>query len=98
MKRLLEGEGYASPAQRLAAFNNSGLDDAVGQLVTKIVNRSFAITDDDVIAAKKAGLDEDRIFEMAVCAAVGQATRQQESALAALDAAMEDQHASPDSR
>jgi hypothetical protein len=32
-------------------------------------------------------MSEDQIFEIAVCAAIGQATRQYDTALAALDAA-----------
>jgi hypothetical protein len=40
-------------------------------------------------AVRAAGLSEDQIFEIALCAAIGQATRQYESALAALDAATE---------
>jgi alkylhydroperoxidase/carboxymuconolactone decarboxylase family protein YurZ len=33
---------------------------------------------------KESGLSEDEVFELVVCAAVGQAARQYESALAAL--------------
>ena len=39
---------------------------------------------------KESGLTEDQIFELVVCAAVGQATRQYESALEALAAAVTD--------
>jgi alkylhydroperoxidase/carboxymuconolactone decarboxylase family protein YurZ len=45
------------------------------------------VTDADIAAAKAAGLSEDHIFELVVTAAVGQANRQLESALAALDEA-----------
>ena len=41
----------------------------------------------DVAATKTAGVSEDEIFELVVCAALGQATRQLNAALAALDAA-----------
>jgi len=37
---------------------------------------------------RKANLGEDEIFEMVVCAAVGEANRQHEAALAALRAAI----------
>ena len=47
-------------------------------------------------------LDEDQIFELIVCAAIGQATRQYEAALVALDETMADQqgreHAPEDSQ
>jgi len=36
-----------------------------------------------------AGFSEDQIFEVVVCAAIGQATRQRDAALAALAAATE---------
>jgi hypothetical protein len=43
----------------------------------------------DLIAeeANVSGVSEDQIFEIAVCAAIGQATRQYDAALAALEAA-----------
>jgi len=44
-------------------------------------------TDEDITAARASGISEDQIFEIAVCAAVGQATRQYETAFAALEAA-----------
>jgi hypothetical protein len=40
-----------------------------------------------VAAATAAGVPEDEIFELTVCAALGQATRQLDAALAVLDAA-----------
>jgi hypothetical protein len=45
------------------------------------------VTDEDVEAVKAAGLSEDDIFELAVCAALGQSARQLAAALAALDEA-----------
>jgi alkylhydroperoxidase/carboxymuconolactone decarboxylase family protein YurZ len=39
---------------------------------------------------RASGLTEDEVFELVVCAAVGQATRQYEAALAALQDASED--------
>jgi alkylhydroperoxidase family enzyme len=44
------------------------------------------VTDEDIAAARASGLSEDEIFEFVVCAAIGQATRQYNAALAALDA------------
>jgi alkylhydroperoxidase/carboxymuconolactone decarboxylase family protein YurZ len=45
------------------------------------------VTDQDIAAAIASGHSEDQVFEIVVCAAVGQANRQYESAFAALDAA-----------
>jgi alkylhydroperoxidase family enzyme len=84
---VLEGEGRASPETRRAAFDNEGLDEPLAQFVDKVAHNARMVTDADIGALEKAGLSEDQIFEIVVCAAVGQATRQYESALAALSAA-----------
>ena len=46
------------------------------------------MTDGDVAAVRSAGLSEDQIFEIVVCAAIGQADRQYNKALAALAGAI----------
>jgi len=98
VKRLLDGIGDSPVADRRAAFNNSGKEGSTASLVSKIANRAYAITDADITAARAAGFSDDQLFEIAVCTAVGQAMRQQQSALAALDTATKDEHASSDSR
>jgi hypothetical protein len=87
--QILEGEGHASATQRRAAFNNAGLAEPVATLIDRVAKWSHKVTDEDIAAAKVAGLSEDQIFELAVCAAVGQAARQYDIALAALRAASE---------
>ena len=82
--RILESDGRASRADRRAAFDNAGLDAPVSTLIDKVAQSADTITDADFAAAKAAGLDEDQIFELVVCAAVGEASRQYASALAAL--------------
>ena len=56
-----------------------------GVLHDKIARRAWTVADSDVTAAKASGVSEDEIFELTVCAAYGQATRQLNAALAALD-------------
>ena len=85
--RILEGPGKASPSDRRAAFNNSGLTEPLRMLVNKVALDASGITDEDIAAARRSGLSEDQIFEIVVCAAVGQATRQYDQALAALQVA-----------
>ena len=85
--RILEGEGKASHAQRRAAFDNAGLPEPVSTLIQKVAKKAYKVTDEDFAAAKASGLSEDQIFEIVVCAAIGQATRQYDTALAALTAA-----------
>ena len=85
VRRILEGDGNASPSDRTAAFNNSGVAEPLGTLVDKVAKHAYRVTDEDVTAAKMSGLNEDQVFEIVVCAAIGQATRQYETALAALE-------------
>jgi alkylhydroperoxidase family enzyme len=85
--RILDGDGQASRAQRRAAFDNGALSEPLATLVRKVTDRAHEVTDQDVGAARAAGLSEDQIFEIVVCAAVGQATRQHDAALAALESA-----------
>jgi hypothetical protein len=84
--RILEGPGTASGPDRRAAYDNSG-PVATKPLIDKVARFAYKVTDEDVAAAKAAGLTEDQIFELSVCAAIGQSTRQLENALAALEAA-----------
>ena len=86
-RRILEGGGKASPSERKAAFQDSGLAEPLGALADKVARYAYRVTDEDIHAVRISGLSEDEIFEIVVCAAVGQATRQYDAALHALDAA-----------
>jgi hypothetical protein len=82
--RILEGDGRAPRDQRRAAFDNTGLGEPLRTLIDRVAERPTQITDEDIAAVKASGLAEDEVFELVVCAAVGQATRQYEAALRAL--------------
>jgi alkylhydroperoxidase family enzyme len=85
IERAVEGPAKASPEARRAAFANDGVaPEAVRVLLDKVARHAYRVTDEDVAAAKAAGLSEDQIFELVVCAALGQAQRQLDAALAAL--------------
>ena len=84
---MLEGEGQASPEIRRAAFNNEGLSEPLSQFVEKVAHNARMVTDAEIGTLQSAGLSEDQIYEIVVCAAIGQATRQYQNALAALSAA-----------
>jgi len=58
-------------------------------LIDKVAKRAYLVTEEDIAAVKASGLSEDQIFELVVCAAIGQATRQYDTAFAALDTATE---------
>jgi hypothetical protein len=83
VKRVLEGKAVASAEQRKAAFDNAGVAEPARALIDKVANHAYKITDEDV-AAVKGSLSEDEIFELVICAAMGQATRQLEAARKAL--------------
>jgi hypothetical protein len=84
---ILDGHGVATAEERRAAFVNSGLREPLRTLVDKVVRNAHAISDKDFEPARASGLGEDHLFEVVICAAVGQATRQYDAARAALDAA-----------
>ena len=88
--RILEGDGRASRAQRRAAFDNAPLSEPLATLIGKLTRLAHEVTDQDVAAARASGLSEDQIFEIVVCAAVGQATRQYHAALEALESVRKD--------
>lgn len=85
--RILEGDGTASRAQRRAAFDNAGISEPLSTLIEKVIRHAHKVADTDIAATRASGLSEDQIFEIVVCAALGHATRQYDTALAALDAA-----------
>ena len=84
VERVLDSEATTPRPLRRNAFDNADSDDPIRTLVEKVADRSSAVTDDDVAAARASGLSEDHIFELIVCAAVGAADRQYEAAMAAL--------------
>ena len=85
--RILGAAGTASHTLRRAAFEGASLTAPPGTLIAKVTKHANEVSDDDVAAAKASGLSEDAIFEIVICAAVGEATRQVETAFAALEAA-----------
>jgi alkylhydroperoxidase family enzyme len=87
VRRVLGDDGRASVDDRRAAFANTAVPEPARALVDKVARHAYKVTDEDIAAAKTAGLTEDQIFELCVCAAMGQATRQLDAAFAALDAA-----------
>lgn len=87
LTRVVEGPGHTPAAQRRAAFANEGPAGAAGAFVAKVARDATAVTDDDIAALRADGLPEDAVFELAVCAAVGEAERQRAAAMRALDAA-----------
>ena len=82
--RILTGEGTAAADERARAFGNDGLSPPLRALIGKVTGRPVLVSDADFAAAKAAGYSEDQLFELVICAAVGQSSRLYEAGLAAL--------------
>ena len=91
--RIVNGEGRASPEQRARAFGNAGLSPPLDGLLGKVATRPAQVTDADFAAARAAGFSEDELFELVICAAVGQSARLYDAGLAALADAVADEEA-----
>lgn len=85
--RVVDGPGASPPEQRARAFANAELPEPLRVLLGKVVSHSSQVTDADFASAKAAGYSDDQLFELVICAAVGEATREYEAGLAALAAA-----------
>lgn len=81
---VLNAEGRTSAEQRARAFRNDGLDPPLDALIGKVATRPAQVTEADLAAAKAAGCSEDELFELVICAAVGQSARLYDAGLAAL--------------
>ena len=82
--RVLTGAGRASAEQRARAFSNDGLAPPWPALIGKVATRPTQVTEADFAAAQASGFSEDQLFELVICAAVGESTRLYETGLAAL--------------
>jgi hypothetical protein len=91
--RILHGEGRAPAELRARAFGDDGLPPPLDALIGKVATRPTQVTEADFAAAKAAGYSEDQLFELVVCAAVGQSARLYDAGLAALADAVGDEEA-----
>ena len=82
--RILNEAGRSSPEQRARAFGNTEVSQPLAGLLGKVATRPTQVTDADFAAARAAGFTEDQLFELVICAAVGQSTRLYDAGLAAL--------------
>ena len=83
-ERILKGDGRAPHDLRRRAFSNVELSEPLRTLLAKVATTPTQVTEADFVAARAAGFSEDQIFELVICAAVGQSTRLYETGLAAL--------------
>ena len=92
--RVLDGPGTTGVDARHAAFDNRDISGPIRALIDTVARTAWKVTDADVAAVRQAGVTDDEIFELVICAALGQSTRQLDAALLALDAATS--HPSPE--
>lgn len=85
VRHLREVPGHTRPHQRHTALAMSGVEPAsLAALTGKVALAPTTVTDRDLGVVLDAGFTEDQLFELVVCAAVGQAARQYEAGLDAL--------------
>ena len=89
--RIVNGQGRASAELRARAFSNAGLSGPLDVLLGKVATRPTQVTDADLAATREAGFSEDELFELVICAAVGQSARLYDAGLAALAGAVADE-------
>ena len=85
VERVLHGPAATSGDLRRAAFDNLGVPGRTQLFIDKVARHAYRVTDEDVTAAQAAGASDDELFELAICAALGQSTRQLEAALAVIE-------------
>jgi len=83
-QRILRGPGTAPPELRAKAFADSDVPEPLARLLDNVARRSFQVTDADFAAAVAAGFTEDQLFELVICAAVGESSRLYGAGMAAL--------------
>lgn len=84
--RVLDGPGVASSAERRAAYGTGteGLPAAAAAVIEKVRKHAYKVTDEDIAALEAAGLDEERIFELTIAAALGVSKRRLDAAMKAI--------------
>jgi alkylhydroperoxidase family enzyme len=100
IEALLGPSGRSDPALRAAVFERTRKSAgeipvvpgnlALRELVEKIAERPWIVSDEDFSRLRHAGYSEDQIFELTLAAAAGAGVRRFEAGLRALDAARDE--------
>ena len=80
---VLTSPGHLS-AERRAAFAGEPQDGAAGDFAEKVRRHAYRVTDDDLAALRRQGMDEDAIFDLTIACAVGEAHARLQAGLKAL--------------
>ena len=73
--RILRGDEPFGPRAETRRVREFVTRRAAKGLTNKVARHACKVTDEDFAGMKAAGLTEEEIFEIVVCAAIGQATR-----------------------
>jgi ATP-dependent Zn protease len=84
LESVLRGDGETDPSIRVAAADGAGVPVELSDLVEKIHNHAYKVTDDDV-ARLTPKYGDDQLFEIIVSAALGASRQRLLAGLAALD-------------
>jgi alkylhydroperoxidase family enzyme len=95
IEALLAPSGKSDPALRVAVFERTRksageIPSALCELVEKIDQRPWRVSDADFSKLRQAGYSEDQLFELTVAAAAGAGVKRFEAGLRAIKAAVND--------
>jgi len=82
---VLGGAGHTEGALRREIADGRGPGGALGALLAKVRLHAYKTTDEELAALRAGGESDDRLFEMILAAAVGDAERRLAVGLAALE-------------
>lgn len=85
-RQVMEGPGHTAPALRAAAAKAEGLPEELRELVRKIHQQAYKITDED-LTRLKTRYSDDELFEVIVSAAMGASLERLFAGLRALEKA-----------
>jgi hypothetical protein len=81
---VFESLGATQPAARSAAARGETFDEPIGSYLSKVRDASYRVVDEDVVALRAAGHNEEEIFEFTIAVALGAGLRGLEAGLDAL--------------
>ncbi|HEX4469062.1 MAG TPA: hypothetical protein VH080_05985 [Gemmatimonadaceae bacterium] len=84
LERALDGAGETDEALRHAAADRKSLPPELQQLIDKIHDHAYQVTDEDLAQLQKK-YDDDELFEIIVSAALGASRHRLLAGLAALE-------------
>ena len=84
LERVLDGAGETENALRHAAADRKGLPGELQQLIDKIHDHAYKVTDEDLAQVQKK-YNDDQLFEIIVSAALGASRKRLLAGLAALE-------------